>query len=493
MQKLIEITSAQPLRPALRFATPVSLVLNEGCSIAILGENGAGKSLLAGMLTGAIALDRPAQYNLGDAPREGKIATGALTNKAAAQDIVHLDFKDAYGSVQPAYYQQRWNRGDEQVFPTVEDVLQRISAAEANAGNEGTQAQSALLHEIGIDALRQQPINCLSSGELRRFQLAKALLRNPRVLVLDNPYIGLDPHTRGVLSALLERISQRITLVVTAARAEDVPPCIQIIIPIRQRCVGNPVARDLFIRTAAAARANNAAEITLPKAVGEPYNGEDIALMRNVTVGYDGRTILKDLTWHVRRGERWAVEGPNGAGKSTLLSLLCADNPAAYALHIQLFSRQRGTGESIWDIKRRIGYTSPELFYTLRQPRPAIDIVASGLLDTVGLFARIRPEQRDACRAWMQAFGASHLSDRTYTELSSGEQRLVLLVRAFVKQPDLLVLDEPFHGLDTPTRLRAQAVIEKYLARTDRTLVMVTHYRDELPACITHHLTLQKH
>ena len=142
------------------------------------------------------------------------------------------------------------------------------------------------------------------------------------------------------------------------------------------------------------------------------------------------------------------MSGDNGSGKSTLLSLVCADNPQAYACDISLFGHKRGSGESIWDIKRHIGYVSPEMHRSYKQNIPAIQIVASGLKDTIGLYVRPNEAEREQCRKWLEVFGIGHLADRKFMEMSSGEQRLVLVARAFVKEPDLLILDEPLHGLD---------------------------------------------
>ena len=202
---------------------------------------------------------------------------------------------------------------------------------------------------------------------------------------------------------------------------------------------------------------------------------------------------MKDLDWEVNRGDKWALSGDNGSGKSTLLSLICADNPQSYACDISLFGKKRGSGESIWEIKKHIGYVSPEMHRAYLKNIPAIDIVASGLHDSVGLYKRPRPEQMDICEWWMDIFGISCLKDRNFLQLSSGEQRLVLLARAFVKDPALLVLDEPLHGLDMYNRRLVKDVIETFCMRKDKTLIMVTHYQEELPNCITHSLHIQRH
>ena len=219
---------------------------------------------------------------------------------------------------------------------------------------------------------------------------------------------------------------------------------------------------------------------------------DEIIRLNKVSIRYGERTILKELDWVVRKGEKWALTGGNGSGKSTLLSLICADNPQSYACDIALFGRRRGTGESIWEIKKHIGYVSPEIHRAYLKNMPAIDIVASGLHDSVGLYVRPKPEQRSVCERWMEVFGIGELKDRSFLQLSSGEQRLVLLARAFVKEPDLLILDEPLHGLDTANRQLVRGIIDDYCRREGKTLVMVSHYEDEFPPCITHALHLKR-
>lgn len=193
------------------------------------------------------------------------------------------------------------------------------------------------------------------------------------------------------------------------------------------------------------------------------------------------------------RGDKWALSGENGAGKSTLLSLVCADNPQSYACDIRLFGRKRGTGESIWEIKKHIGYVSPEMHWAYLKNLPTIEIVASGLHDSIGLYQRPHEAQMEVCAWWMDIFGIAHLKDKPFLQLSSGEQRLALLARAFVKDPELLILDEPLHGLDTYNRRRVKKVIEAFCHRRDKTMIMVTHYEEELPDVITHRLHLERH
>ena len=194
----------------------------------------------------------------------------------------------------------------------------------------------------------------------------------------------------------------------------------------------------------------------------------------------------------MRNGEHWALTGENGAGKSTLLSLVCADHPQAYANDIVLFDHRRGSGESIWDIKKNIGYISPEMHRSFLRDYPAIDIVASGMSDSIGLFRKATEDARQKAEFWMNIFGVAQYKDTSFLKLSSGEQRLVLLARTFIKDPSLLILDEPLHGLDLKNRRMVKDIIETFCQRKNKTLIMVTHYREEFPACIDHEIFLKR-
>jgi molybdate transport system ATP-binding protein len=214
--------------------------------------------------------------------------------------------------------------------------------------------------------------------------------------------------------------------------------------------------------------------------------------MNKVNISYNGRSILSDINWVVKKGERWSVAGPNGAGKSTLLSLITADNPQAYANDVWLFERKRGSGESIWDIKKKIGYVSPELHLYFDKGISVLDAVASGLFDTIGLFRRPTPEQSEKINIWLDILGLEELGMRMMNQLSLGQQRLVMLARALVKSPPLLILDEPTQGLDVNQTNNFKSIIEAICLVSDVTLLYVSHYQADLPSAIQHQLNLKQ-
>ena len=484
MQKIITVNNGVARNPAWRLAAPVNLCIGAGEHVAIVGPNGGGKTLLVNALTGRYPL-------LGDAI---SYDFGPSSSPLASDNIRYIAFRDSYGEADGSYYyQQRWNSQDADTTPLVRDCLPTADKTDAAL-------RESLFALFGMEALLDKHMVLLSSGELRKLQLTKALLDNPRLLILDNPFIGLDASTRDRLRALLARLTGQggLQLILVLSREDEIPDFVTHVIPVKDGICGEKTPREAYLESLPAA--TPAHVLPLEKAdriehlsANAGYASDHVIDLNHVSIRYGTRTILNGLDWTVRKGERWALSGENGAGKSTLLSLVCADNPQSYACDITLFGRRRGSGESIWEIKKHIGYVSPEMHRAYLKNLPALSIVASGLHDSVGLYRRMRPEDEAQCLWWMDIFGIAGLKDRSFLQLSSGEQRLVLLARAFVKDPELLILDEPLHGLDPTNRRMVKDIIEAFCRRPDKTLVMVTHYEEELPAVIDHRLYLKKH
>ena len=464
-------------------AEPVNFFLEEGEHIAIIGRNGAGKSMLVDMMTGR----HPAF------PDMVKYAFDEPYN-----NLKHITFRDTYGGDNDRTYflQQRWNQMEiDEETPTVGSKLEEAFQLAGADTPERRTFQKHLYELFHLEELLDKYIILLSSGELRKFKLASSLFTHPKVLIMENPFIGLDAETRDQLKELLGMLAkeQGLQIILVLAKTDEIPEFITHIVEVKDMRVLPKVSvacRTESVDFAAAkgtgvakSKINNL-NSTLPKS--------EVIRFNNVSIRYGNRTILKNLDWTVRRGEHWSLSGQNGSGKSTLLSLVCADNPQSYACDISLFGHKRGSGESIWDIKRHIGYVSPEMHRSYRQNIPTIEIVASGLKDTIGLYTRPNETEKEQCRKWLDIFGIGYLENRKFMEMSSGEQRLVLLARAFVKEPDLLILDEPLHGLDDENRRMVKAVVDEYCQNPDVTLIYVTHYQNELPTCIDNSLYLKK-
>ena len=441
---------------------------------AIVGRNGSGKTLYIDQLRKQLASDR----------------------------VRYIAFTDSYGvNVDGQYYLQlRWNPPDiDHETPTVGELLEKAYKLAGEDTEERRKLQAHLYKLFHMEEFLDKYIIILSSGELRKFQLTKTLFANPKLLIMDNPFIGLDAETRDQLKELLSVLTTErdIEVMLVLSKTDDIPEFVSKVIEITPNgekmyeTVDDYYAHQQPIPAQVLSEEKRQAILNLPYHDND-YDCQKVVEMKDVSIRYGERTILKDLNWTVMNGDRWALSGQNGSGKSTLLSLVCADNPQSYACDITLFDRPRGSGESIWDIKKHIGYVSPEMHRSYKRDLPAIRIVASGLMDSIGLYAVPNEQDYEKCRWWLDIFGIGHLAERRFLQLSSGEQRLILLARAFVKDPQLLILDEPLHGLDLWNRRLAKDIIETFCQRRNKTMIMVTHYETELPKGITKKLFLAR-
>lgn len=475
----IKIKNVVPRFDEFRFNATIDVEIKDENNLAIIGPNGSGKSLFVDLMTSNIAL------------REGDVSITDADCIVPRNRIKYMSFRDIYQMANNTenYYQQRWNATENEDSPIVGDLI----------GKEKCNKNADLIKMLRIEDVIEKRLIFLSSGELRKMQIFRALLSNPAILIIDNPYIGLDEESRGVVNELFQTLSREkgLQIILVLSNPRDIPEIIDLVLPIYNRQCLSLVNRDNFIKDTDLQNKlfpKNIPDISSLSnvTINDETNYENALIMNKVSVRYFKKQILKDVDWQVRRGEKWALLGQNGCGKSTLLSLVCGDNPQAYVNNIVLFDRQRGTGESIWEIKSHIGYLSPDMHTYYQKDIPCIDVVASGLFDTIGLYRVINDKQREEAMKWMKIFGVENLANRSFVKISFGEQRIILLTRVFVKQPSLLILDEPLHGLDAGRKALAKAIIETYCKNPVVTLIYVTHYTHEIPSCVNLRFVMKK-
>jgi molybdate transport system ATP-binding protein len=311
----------------------------------------------------------------------------------------------------------------------------------------------------------------------------------PRLLVLDEPFDGLDQPTRiNMTRFLADLMAAGIQLVMATHRGDELPPGIAHHLVVdggRAAVAGGMVAgpRD------EAPRRSGTAELPAPSATA-PQAPPVLVELRQATVGYGPRRILDRLTWRHRRGEHWAILGPNGAGKTTLLRLIAGDHPQVYANDVRLMGKRRGSGETRHQVRADIAMTGPELQMAYQRPLAVRDVVLSGLFDSLGLFRRASSTQLDRAGAWLAAMGLERMAQADFRHLSGGQQRLALMARAMIKDPLLLILDEPCEGLDAQNRRRVLDCLDALAAQGRTHLLYVSHHPEDLPACISHVLHL---
>lgn len=417
---------------------------------AVVGPSGSGKSTLLETVAG-----------------KHRVTAGEFIPPVSARLVPFRETSRLF-SPERFYYQQRFEFADDAECPTVREYLtsgQTVSETEL----------TALVERLRIAGLLELRLLKLSNGQTRRTRLARGLLAHPRLLILDDPFSGLDVKGRAEFTELLGELVRSGQGVLIAGRAEEVPAEFRVL-----RLPSPREGEGLGVRGSASA---------IIPSPPHPHGKRGAVLidLRSVSVRHGGKTILDSITWMVHEGERWAVLGPNGSGKTTLLSLICGDHPQAFANYVRVFGKQRGE-ETLWELKRRIGLVSPELHACFPRMRTAFNAAATGFDGhlTPGPHS---PEQEAAVRRLFVEFGLNDIAERPWWTLSVGTQRAVLFVRAVAATPPLVILDEPFQGMDGEQVRRLRGWLDTNLLPT-QTLLMVTHRDDELPACVSHRLTL---
>jgi molybdate transport system ATP-binding protein len=466
---------------------------------AVIGPNGSGKSALMRALCGVLPILR------------GKIVYHFEQDEAKTtpQDqIAYVTFESQRKTLgDTAFYQARWNVGVHETAPSVSDLLSERGVkglnpyfiAESHSNPSYPARWQHVVEQLELKGLLQKNLVELSNGERRKVSIARAWLKQPRLLILDNPFAGLDERYRVRLRENLDNVMQGdIRVLIASTSRDEIPTSITHILRFndnREITQGPRQAVQVGAESGAMLGVNSLAHISMAanqKKSGSTSPHKTLVNMENVNVSYNGTRVLQQVSWTVRENEQWALLGPNGAGKTTLLSLILADNPQAYANDITLFGRRRGTGESVWEIKQKIGWVAPELHLYYPKGATCLDVVNSGWFDSLGLYRQCSRDQRQVSIEWMERFGLAHSAGAVFEQLSEGEQRLVLVARACVKSPALLVFDEPCQGLDAQNRDRVLHSIDQICRRPGTSMIYVTHRADELPRSVTHVLLLNE-
>ena len=443
---------------------------------AIVGDNGAGKSALAD----AIALKLKAQrgsYRYADTfdPRH---------------DIVQLSFEQHKKLIE---HDKRFDNSNERedafdVGTTVADYILQ--------GDEASEAFQALVKRCHISHILDHGIRYISTGESRKVMLAQALLHPPKLLIIDNPFEGLDASSQRELVELLEEIlSTNMAVLLLLQDSNQLPNAITHIMQLQQGAVTHCGSRQQVLPQLVKQQAEVVLR-ELPPAAKRDFiidPKQPLLELRHVNVSYLEEKILTDINWQLNHGQHCHISGPNGAGKSTLLSMLCGDNHKAYGQDITLFGRKRGSGESIWEIKQKFGLVNTQLQLNHVSRMRVTEVVASGLYDTVGLYDNCAGKQKEIVQQWLHYTELDHLAKSRFEQLSFGQQRLALLARAMVKSPLILILDEPCLGLDAQHRQVIIKIID-HIANSGRSHILyVSHVKDEIPDCINQQLQLAPH
>ncbi|GAO41142.1 ATP-binding cassette domain-containing protein [Flavihumibacter petaseus] len=431
----------------------ISFAWEPGSQVLLTGGPGSGKTLLTKAFTGELFHEGTLQF----------LQNGAPVKPRVIRVEQHYHFTNR-SHVNSFYYQQRFNSTEADDAATIREELLQL--------DPDASKWMPMLEMFSMSRHLDAPLLHLSSGEHKRFQLVRAFLQAPQIMILDEPFTGMDAHSRKLLTDFLTAKVAEGMMFILICHADETPAFIN---------------TELFVGPGRMALGDFQVPDEL-QPVQDSFN--TLIDMADTHIRYGQRTILENVNWTVKPGEYWWLKGANGSGKSTLLSLVTGDNPQAYANNMKLFDRQRGTGETIWDIKKNIGFVSPELQWYFDRTMTVYHTVASGWFDTIGLFRTLSTEQHQTVLQWLRAFDLLPEKDQPLSLLSTSRQRLALLARAMVKNPALLVLDEPCQGLSDAQQKAFTRVVEILCEDPLRSIIYVTHYENELPACIDHQIAL---
>lgn len=419
-----------------------------GQSWGIVGRNGSGKSTLAESLA--------EKYH-------GSLVSFEVEDRLLEREIREDDSE----------FLDRVDFGR-----SVRELIEEVCPPDGNL--------ESLASTLGLFDLLEQGFLTLSTGERRRLMLARTFIQNPTLLILDEPFDGLDQAFRTPLKKLLKGRD----LVIVANRLSDLEglvshlACVEngqcLLAGERDEVIANETFQHLMEL--------DCESVKIPEGKSGDAPAGALVEMKNVTVIHGGREIISSLDWTVERGQNWKISGPNGCGKSTLVNLVTGDHSQCYSNDVTVMGVRRGSGETVWDIKALIGIVSPTLHQQHRVGANALTVVASGFYDSVGIYQAVEPEHLRVARDWLELVGMNAVAKRPFRSLSYGQQRLLLIARALVKQPPLLILDEPCQGLDPMNRTLVLGVIDRIVSTGLTQILYITHEPEDRLECVTHEL-----
>ncbi|MFD0794405.1 ATP-binding cassette domain-containing protein [Mucilaginibacter litoreus] len=470
----------------------LSLIIGKGQNWAITGKSGSGKSVLLQVIAGNTAVNGGSiDYHFISDINQQQITNLTTFHRFIAFAGAKHHFK-TLSNTSDLYYQQRFNSSDSEDALT---VLEYLQAVKVNTHIEPYWTIEKILPALKLNDLADKQIIKLSNGETKRLMIAAALIKNPVVLLLDNPLTGLDVQMRAYFNNLLSQIASSGIQIIMATSALEIPDTITNVAVLEEGELQTFTATEFkagkhVLEAKPVINAEGLKALFTASDANNVYN--DIVSMANVHIRYGDKLVLNNINWNIKQGERWALLGHNGAGKSTLLSLINGDNPQAYANNIVLFDKKRGSGESIWDIKSKIGFVSPELYQYFPTDNSCLQVIESGFYDTLGLFRPSSKARAELALEWMKALEIEKYARQLLKNIPASAQRLCLLARALIKNPALLIFDEPCQGLDDHQQQHFKSVVDTICSISNVTLIYVTHYQHEIPDSVTKVLKLEK-
>lgn len=369
----------------------------------------------------------------------------------------------------------------------------------------------------GIQKILDRGLKYMSTGEIRRTLLARALISGKKLIILSDPFAGLDVNSRGILLNFFNTIAENqikspessTKIILGMERWHEIPDSITNVIEFREKQVSFIGSRKEYeslreernkaqqetsknLKEELSAELNETVKETFVLQNQDTVQNETLVEMNNVNVGWDDHKVLIDLNWKLEKGQHWLIQGPNGSGKTTFLELITGDNMQVFSNDVRLFGNRRGSGETIWDIKKQLGIVSYRMHveYRMLGGTSLLNVIVSGFRDSIGLYGAATDVEIAGAKKWLKLGGFEGRENESFGNLSYGEQRAVLILRSAVKCPKILILDEPCHGLDEQNREMILNLISLIAEAGTTTLLHVTHDPSEVLDCEKHILQL---
>ena len=468
-QRTISFTEAEFSLDEERTVSLGNITITPDDLIVLIGGNGSGKTSVAKALNGELELKSgvaPTNYH------------PVLVSFEKQMELFEQDYEMRNSDCTTA---------EEELGITPAMILK----------DDNKEVLPDIIKGLNLQGLLEKPIRQLSGGEGRKVLLAHALASQPNLIIFDCPFDALDIQTRADLLKLINEIHTvyKTPTVLIVNRPSEIPDSLTSMGIIADCKIAKLASREEIENDEDAKALLGYAsipDVTPPKAPLKfalpPIKSENIVELKKVNITYQ-RKVLDNLDFAVAKGQQWHIMGPNGAGKSTLLSLITGDNPLVYVNDVTVFGFKRGSGESIWDIKKYYGLVSGALHLDYRVNGPAINVVLSGFYDSIGLYEKPSDEEIAIARRWLKLAGLAHKERTAFKSLSFGQQRLLLIVRALVKNPPLLILDEPLQGLDGYARALVKSFISYMMKNGNTSILFVSHHEEDLPDGFTNRLS----
>ena len=464
------------IRACIHFNESFSLIdinwkLEPGQVWAIMGPSGSGKSALAAAMTGS-----------------GELTSGRLKGTVANAGIVSLES-------QAALIERERLRDDSDITDKVANGTPVAEMLDEVCIDP--ELQKRLIRLFKLEVLLDRGFRKLSTGETRKVLFTRALTSKPDLLIIDGPFEGLDAQTAPLINKTLYELSSELPMVLVINRFDELPEFVTHIAFLEKGRLKTTVetydktALDLLSQLLHLKTTDIKIPNAIPGATSPALNcDEPLVKIRDASIRYTDNLVFEHLNWRIEPGQHWQLTGPNGSGKTCLLNLITGDHPQCYSNDIFVCGYQRGNGESIWDIKQHIGYVSSALQWDYRVSISCKNVIISGFYDSIGLYAKATDLQEEIASQWLQILGFQERAGQAFNQFSYGDQRLLLIARAMVKHPHILILDEPCFGLDDMNRQLVLALVEKICTGSETTVIYVNHHAQDHIEGIDNYLSL---